>query len=728
MRALGALIGCVLLAPAPAWAADHLVADPQAYAAAVKKAAPGDRIILADGVWRDFRIVFTGQGKAGKPITLTAQTPGKVILSGQSDLRIGGSHLIVSNLVFRDGWSPTKELISLRRDSKTVARNTRLTGIVVDRFTNPDRRAQDVWVAIYGTDNRVDHSWFAGKGNAGVTLAVIRPKGQPGENRARIDHVFFGPRPPLGSNGGETIRIGTSDESLSDSKSVVENNWFEQCDGEVEIVSVKSGGNIIRGNMIVESQGAIVLRHGNGNLVERNIFLGRGKPSTGGIRVINRDQVVRDNYLEGVTGTSFLSAIAVMNGVPNSAVNRYHQVANALVANNSIIDAARITFGAGADAERSAPPVSSRFDRNLIYTASGKDIVRVEGDASGIAMAGNVQSGPVPTGLTGFAQADIRLVRAANGLLYPADPALADTGAPRDLVMLKREDTGPAWYPKDAPASTGRTLDAAPGALAQAVAQSGPGDTIRVAPGTHRVTAPIAIAHRLTVTGPRAAILESASPTLFQLLPGGSLNLSGVTLSGAASPTAARAALIRAPQSVSILNYRVTLSDVAVRDAADVIATTPGTFAEEIAIRRSSFANVSGTVVAAAAETGSKGLYSAERIAIADSDFIDVATIADVARLGTDESTFGPWFAMTGNRVTGGTPPAIRLSGVQHVAILHSRFERAGGIAIANSVGAPVVRITANVFAGTPEPTITRLYPQGTPDIVLADNQMEALR
>lgn len=725
---IAALIACaVVAAPLPAFAADHLVADPAAYSAAVKKAKPGDTIILRDGVWRDFQIIFTGRGTADKPITLTAQTPGGVILSGQSNLRIGGEHLIVSNLVFRDGYSPTKELIAFRRDSKTPASHTRLTGIVVDRFTNPDRRAEDHWVAIYGTDNRVDHSWFAGKGNAGVTLAVIRPKGQPGENRARIDHNFFGPRPPLGSNGGETIRVGTSDESLSDSKTIIENNWFEGCDGEVEIVSVKSGGNIIRGNMVVESQGAIVLRHGNGNLVERNIFLGRGKPSTGGIRVINRDQIVRHNYLENVTGTGFLSAIAVMHGVPNSAINRYHQVANAVIEGNSIIDAGRITFGAGADAERSAPPVSSRFTDNLIYTATGKDIVRVEGDAAGIAMAGNVQSGPPPTGLTGFAQAPIKLIRAANGLLYPADPALASVGAPRDLVMLKREEAGPSWYPKDIPASTGRTLDAAPGALAQAVAASGPGDTIRVAPGTHRVAAPIPVGHSLTVTGPRSAILDSAAPTLFQLTPGGSLHLSGVTLSAAAaSPTAERVALIRAPQSVSILNYRVSLSDVAVREVGDVIATTPGTFAEEITIRRSTFANVTGAVVAAAAETGNKGLYSAERIAIADSDFTDVATIADVARLGTDESTFGPWFTMAGNRVTGGG--AVRLSGVQNVAITGNRFDRAKGITIANSVGAPVVRITANVFAATPEPAITRLYPQGTPDIVLADNQTEALR
>ncbi|HEY0624740.1 polysaccharide lyase 6 family protein [Sphingomonas sp.] len=713
MRAMGALIMCVLLAPVPVLAADHLVRDPAAYAAAVKKAAPGDRILLADGEWRDFQIVFTGAGTADKPITLAAQTPGKVILSGQSNLRIGGAHLVVSGLVFRNGFSPTKELIAFRRDSKMVARNVRLTQIVVDHFTNPDRRAEDIWVAIYGTDNRVDHSWFAGKGNAGVALAVIRPKGQGGENRAQIDHNFFGPRPPLGSNGGETIRIGTSDESLSDSKSVIERNWFEKCDGEVEIISIKSGGNVIRGNMIVESQGAIVLRHGNGNLVERNVFLGKGKPSTGGIRVINRDQIVRDNYLEGVTGTSFLSAIAVMNGVPNSVINRYHQVANARIERNSVIEAARITFGAGADAERSAPPVSSRFERNLIVNADGKDIVRNEGDVSGIAMAGNVRQAA-------------KLERAANGLLYPADPAV-NAGAPRDLVPLKREETGPAWYPKDAPAAaTGRQIavPAAAGALADAVAASAAGDTVRIAAGTHRVAQPIPVAHPLTVAGPREAVIESAASTLFQLLPGGSIVLRGATLSGAASPAVAGNALVRAPQSVSTLNYRVTLEDVAVRDLIapgfDVFAATPATFAEKVEVRGSSFAKVSGAVVAAAAEAGTKGLYSAEQIEIADSQFAEVATIADVARLGTDESTFGPRFVMTNNAIARGGK--VRLSGVQSVEIAGNRFAEASGIEIVNSVGAPVVRISDNRFAATPEPKIVKLYKQGTPDVALTGN------
>ena len=156
-----------------------------------------------------------------------------------------------------------------------------------------------------GRTIRFDHSHFEGKQNAGAMFVVVRLPGWPLDNRVRIDHNYFGPRPVLGSNTGETMRIGTSEESLSASHSVIENNLFERTDGEVEIISIKSGGNAIRGNLFLQAQGAVVLRHGNGNTVEANIFKGMGAANAGGIRVINRDQIVRNNYLEGLAGRNF---------------------------------------------------------------------------------------------------------------------------------------------------------------------------------------------------------------------------------------------------------------------------------------------------------------------------------------------------------------------------------------------------------------------------------------
>lgn len=731
-----AVLTVAMLASAahPALARDLLVADQTQYKAAVKKAQPGDTIILADGEWRDFQIVFTGNGSAAKPIALTAQTKGKVTITGQSNLRIGGQHLLVSGLVFKNGASPTDEVISFRRDSKTLATDTRVTEVVIDGYSKADRRADDIWVALYGTGNRVDHSHFEGKTNSGVTLAVIRRAGDPLDNRHRIDHNYFGPRPPLGSNGGETIRVGTSEESLSASNTIIERNIFDRTSGEVEIVSIKSGGNIIRENLVLEAQGAFVLRHGNGNVVERNIFLGKGVADTGGVRVINRDQIVRGNYFEGLAGTSFKSAVSVMNGVPNSVINRYHQVANARIEGNSIIDSARITLAAGADAERSAAPVDSKFERNLIVGAKGQDPFRAEGEIGGIEMAGNVEAKVAKPLLdAGVAQREVKLERAANGLLYPADPALAAVGAPRDLKPVTRSEVGASWYRGDAPeaafGSGSKRLLAAGASLAQAVAEAKAGDTLALPTGTYDIAAPLTVWHRLTIAGATDAkpVLRVAS-SLALIEGGGGLRLENLAVH--ASGASGGGALIAVGSGVAP-NYSVTLDGVSVRGPGkgrlDGIAMAPGTFADDVTIQNSDFTEM-GVIVAATGEQEPKGWYPMERLTIAGSRFARVAVIADLLRKGTDESTFGPWFAMTGSSVadSGAGGASLRISGAQHADIAQNNFAKSDGIIVIHSVGAPETRITSNAFAATPAPRIEELAWKGPPRGLIAGNIVEA--
>ena len=43
-----------------------------------------------------------------------------------------------------------------------------------------------------------------------------------------------------------------------------------------------------------------------------------------------------NNYLEGLTGTRFGAGLVVMNGVPDSPINKYHQVDGALIENNTL--------------------------------------------------------------------------------------------------------------------------------------------------------------------------------------------------------------------------------------------------------------------------------------------------------------------------------------------------------------------------------------------------------
>ncbi|UYY58155.1 polysaccharide lyase 6 family protein [Sphingomonas sp. S2-65] len=709
----------------PAQAREWLVHSQAEFNATVPKAAPGDVILLADGEWKDFQVVFTGEGRPQATIRLAAQTPGRVILTGLSSLRLSGRYLEVSGLVFRDGHSPDDEVVAFRTSSKAWAEDSRITGVVIDGFNQPDRRKEDHWVAIYGRGNRVDHSHFEGKSNNGAMLVVVRQKGMPLDNRALVDHNYFGPRPPLGSNGGETIRIGTSAESGSDSGTIVEDNLFEHCDGEVEIVSIKSGGNIIRRNTFLESQGSVVLRHGSGNLVESNIFLGHGVSNSGGIRIINERQTVRNNYLEGLAGTDFTSAVAIMNGVPNSPVNRYMPVRDVTIERNTIVDVARITVGAGADAERSQPPRDVRFTGNLIAGVGRGDPVQIEADASGVRFSNNVLAGKA-SATRGIAARDLALERAANGLLYPK--AMLTAGADRGLRPVAREAVGVAWYPKPAhrPVAfgSGKTISARPGqSLGEVIAKAGAGDAVRLAPGNYTVARPILVDRPLTVSAaPGTATIRMRAPTLFQLENGGALRIDGVSIDGRDAPLGS--AVVRASARPMLANYRVVLSHARVTDLhGDVIAATPATLASDIRVENSAFERIAGTVIAAHAETGTAGLYSAEQVSVADSRFANVGTVADLYRGGTDESTFGPRFAMIGSTVTDSGP--LLLSGVQDTEVRGNRFARSKGVIVVHSVGAPSTRIEGNQFVATPPASVRELHYAGKPRAVIVNNLME---
>src|SRR5210317_1579363 len=73
-----------------------LVSDNETLLVALNNAKPGDEIIMANGVWKDLQIKFKARGTEKMPITLRAETPGKVFIEGRSDLKFGGEYLVAS--------------------------------------------------------------------------------------------------------------------------------------------------------------------------------------------------------------------------------------------------------------------------------------------------------------------------------------------------------------------------------------------------------------------------------------------------------------------------------------------------------------------------------------------------------------------------------------------------------------------------------------------------------
>lgn len=350
------------------FAREIVAGDADALEKSFSSAQPGDLIVMSDGVWNDAEIVFRANGTKEAPITLKAQTPGKVVLSGKSSLRFVGQHLVADGLLFKNGAISGGHVVAFRGDSDEEASDCRLTNSAIVDY-NPPAGASSNWVSLYGARNRVDHCHFSGKNNSSPLL-VVWLNGQPNEHR--IDHNYFGRRSFDGDNGGETIRVGDSKTSMQNSRTIVEENLFEDCDGEVEIISNKSCENIYRHNTFRRNAGTLTLRHGNRCVVEGNWFFGEGKASSGGIRIIGEDHRIINNYLADLTGERFFSALGFMAAIENSEASGYLQIKRAVVAFNTVVNCRNSVFiGIGyGSRNRKLPPVDSLFANNVIVSQS----------------------------------------------------------------------------------------------------------------------------------------------------------------------------------------------------------------------------------------------------------------------------------------------------------------------------------------------------------------------
>ena len=109
-----------------------------------KEAKAGDSIVLENGTWNDVELKLASlSGTKDSPISIVAETPGKVILTGKSRVRLSGQHVIVSGLVLRD-CTNDKDVFETRTDKETLGKHFRITQCVFDQtcllYTSPSPR------------------------------------------------------------------------------------------------------------------------------------------------------------------------------------------------------------------------------------------------------------------------------------------------------------------------------------------------------------------------------------------------------------------------------------------------------------------------------------------------------------------------------------------------------------------------------------------------------------
>lgn len=659
-------------------AAEYTVALDEV-ARTLKTAVAGDRIVVKNGVYRDRELKWLGHGTEAKPVRIEAETAGGVVIEGASTLRLAGEWLEIAGLTFRNGFAPRGSVVEFRCD-KEVANDCRLTECVIDGYNPARRDVSYSYVLLFGRRNRVDHCEFNGKLNLGVTLIVMLNEERSQRNFHRIDHNIFGYRPVYGSNGAETIRVGTSHQAYESSNTIIEENLFDRCNGEVEVVSIKSSDNIIRNNRFWECEGVLALRHGDRNETYGNIFVGNGKRNTGGVRVVNAGHRIYDNRFYGLAGGRFFSALALMNAVPNSLPNRYCLVEDVEIRDNLFVDCSNIEFGTGKDLERTLAPERVRFVGNTIVNrrldAPYMAIDRVDGitfEKNRVELAAECHSDgfkrakikiePVPTydelrngcGVSNRVRSEVSEQRIGTCVQVAAGedlPAAVDGAADGDEIVLV---TSGGDYAIERALVVGKRL------------------TIRAAEG---------LANR-----PVIRFAGDKSDDMITIADGGILTVEGLAFSGRPEPGKAMAKAGISTATDMIRPYSLTVDGCEFADFGEggffAVKGTQATFAEQIVIRNSLFRNLSGDAINYAAEREDKGRYNADDMLIENCSFYRLLGLpVNIYRGGSDESTAGPYVTIRGcnfedccNKERGSV---IRAIGPQVMEISGCNFSNSG--------------------------------------------------
>jgi poly(beta-D-mannuronate) lyase len=665
------VLALMLATPMAGEARDYMTSLP-GVADCLKKAVAGDRIIIEAGTYRDVDLKWKAVGTKQAPITVEAK-PGTVLITGRSSLVMGGKHLVVSGLEFRNGYPSRRSVVEFA-GGKDFAQDCNLTRCVIDNYNTEDRSQSKSYIYLSGQRNRVDHCELLRKYNLGVTLLVNLNGANNLNNHHQIDHNYFGPREVYGSNGAETMRIGTSQQSYETSATTVCDNFFDRCSGEVEVISIKSCDNIVRGNYLWECEGVVALRHGKRNLVENNTFVGNGKRNTGGVRVVDSNHVIRNNIFVSLAGQRFFSALGVMNAVPNSLPNRYVQVSDITITDNVYVDCTNLEFGTGADAERTSAPRSIDFKRNRLCVSGMQNPFQMVDKASEVRFADNIMNKNLEGLPSGIKIAKVKL---------PMVPTYQQ--------MISRTIGKLSETAKTAKAEARTVMVAKDADLPQVLAQAEDGDSFVLQGDEYKLVKTVLVQKNVTIRSVSGKTLlrsvGTSVPHLMTIDNGGSLEVEGLVFDGRLEPGGSSPETGISTAKTMTTPYKLKVNNCKFinfgENGCAAIRGQKSTFADSLIVTGCLIADCSGGGVDFASEKDDKGRYNAENMLIENCEFRRLlGTPVNVYRGGSDESTAGPYVTVRNcffydccNKQRGSV---LRLMGPQYLRVSDCQFFNSG--------------------------------------------------
>ena len=408
---------------------------------AIDGARPGTRIVVADGVYSTTNAIHvTCRGAAREPIVIAAETQGGVEITGEKgfELTNPAAYVTIEGFKFthRTGLEQTGggELVEAGANHCRYTRNVfQLTG-----------KSRGYYLMISGDDTEIDHNSFQNKFTVGQMIIVHGPGTNLMAQRTWIHQNIFTNFPDTHQNNCSAIQIGVSGRSLSSAHSLVEDNLFIRCRGENENICNKSCDNVYRYNTFGTDCSELSLRHGNGNIVYANFFIG-----SDGIRIFGKNDKIYSNYFQdcrrgihigngdGVIPPSKLTAHDRPDGIQivfNTVVNCRNSVM--MQARRHGLGATNITFadniivGSGRLFAMDGPITNSIWRDNMFW-----------GETNGLTsdMAG------------GFTLVDPKLKPDANGEyhLQKGSPAIGKATGGFRYVKIDMDGQKRGWWRRD---------------------------------------------------------------------------------------------------------------------------------------------------------------------------------------------------------------------------------------------------------------------------------------
>ena len=388
---------------------------------------PGDTVLVLDGTYNVGGLKVTKGGSALKPILVKSKNLYGARITGPTYL-----NLSYQSYVTYEGFDiqvdPGSTIFKMEGCSNVrITRNWMRMPTLTDTQTSKWITIGDLWDSevCNSHDNRFDHNLFDGKFDQGAWVVIDGSHGTiPAiSQHDRIDHNIFRNNTPRVTNEKETIRIGVSDLCKLDAYTVVEYNLFEDCDGDPEIVSLKSCKDTVRYNTFRRCVGTVSLRQGNNSVVEGNFFYGEGKTTLfesnaigcGGVRVYGMNHKIINNYFEGLTGDKWDAACVFTNGdVTNtSSSNSSHFIPeNNVFAFNTLVDnKSNIEVGFDNGGSYGLAPKNNIIANNIVVSTANP-LIKYYSTASlaGVSFNNNIMypTGSATLGITGTNDTQIK--------------------------------------------------------------------------------------------------------------------------------------------------------------------------------------------------------------------------------------------------------------------------------------------------------------------------------